>query len=201
MQNVIDYRTGANVFFNDAVEGDLVFGDGEAYGAEFYVKKNKGRLTGWVSYTLSRTQRQFDEINDGRKFSARQDRAHDIAIVALYKLNDRLTLSGNFTYYTGDAVTYPSGQYKLEGTSVPLYSERNGNRAPDFHRMDVGLTWKRPARGKFETSWSFSLYNIYARQNAFIIDFQPNENDPSVNEAVKLSLFSIVPSVTYNFKF
>ena len=201
MQNVIDYRTGANVFFNDEVEGDLVFGDGESYGAELSIKKNKGKFTGWLSYTLSRTVRQFDEINAGREFSARQDRTHDIAIVSQYKLNDRMTLSGNFTYYTGDAVTFPTGQYQLEQTSIPLYSDRNANRAPDFHRLDLGLTIQRPKKGRIESSWSFSLYNVYGRKNAFLINFHPSEHSPSVNEALKLSLFSIVPSVTYNIKF
>ncbi|MEM9340524.1 MAG: TonB-dependent receptor plug domain-containing protein, partial [Bacteroidota bacterium] len=201
MQHVIDYRTGANVFFNDEVEADLLSGDGESYGAEFFVKKNNGKLTGWLSYTLSWTDRRFNEINNGQRFPARQDRRHDVSLVALYKISESLTFTGNFSYYTGDAVTFPSGQYQLDGASVPLYSERNGNRAPAFHRMDVGLTWDRPKKGRFESSWNFSLYNVYARQNFFIIDFGPSEDVPNVNEAVQTSLFTIVPSVTYNFKF
>lgn len=204
MQNVIDYRNGADVFFNDELEGDLVSGDGEAYGAEFFVKKNKGRLTGWLSYTWSRTLRQIDEINEGDQFSARQDRIHDISIVALYKLNERVTLSGNFVYYTGDAVTYPSGRYALDGTIVPVYTERNGGRMPDYHRLDLGLTLyrkKEKRQGRFDSNWNFSLYNVYGRENAFSINFQPVEDNPTQTEAVQLSLFRWVPSVTYNFKF
>ncbi len=201
MQNVIDYRNGANVFFNEEVEGDLVYGDGEAYGAEFYLKKTRGKLTGWISYTLSRTLRQFDEINNGEKFSARQDRIHDISLVALYKLSPKLTLSGNFTYYTGDAVTFPTGRYSVNGTVVPYYTERNAYRMPDYHRLDLGLTWYNKKTDRFESNWNFSIYNAYGRENAYTITFQPSEEDANRTEAVQLSLFKWIPSITYNFKF
>ncbi|MEM1321570.1 MAG: TonB-dependent receptor [Bacteroidota bacterium] len=199
--NVIDYRNGANVFFNDQVEGDLVFGDGEAYGAEFFIKKNKGKLTGWVSYTVGRTFRQIEEINEGRKFSARQDRIHDISVVAMYQFSKRITFSGNFIFYTGDAVTYPTGRYKLDGVNVPLYTERNGNRIPNYHRFDLSMTLRNKKKKRWESSWNFALYNTYARENAYIITFQTNEDDPEQTEALQLSLFKIIPSVTYNFKF
>ncbi|MEL7221137.1 MAG: TonB-dependent receptor, partial [Bacteroidota bacterium] len=201
MQNVIDYRNGANVFFNEEIEGDLLFGDGRAYGAEFYVKKNTGRLTGWISYTLARTLRQFDELNNGEEFSARQDRIHDLAIVAMYDLSPKVKLSANFVFNTGDAVTFPTGRYTVDGTVVPLYSDRNGSRMPNYHRLDLGATWIRKKTDKFESSWNFSIYNTYGRQNAFSIDFQPSEDNPQVTEAVQLSLFQWVPSFTYNFKF
>ncbi|MEL6942831.1 MAG: TonB-dependent receptor, partial [Bacteroidota bacterium] len=201
MQNVIDYRNGANLFFNEGIEGDLVYGDGRAYGAEFYIKKNKGRLTGWVSYTLSRTLRQFDEINNGEEFPARQDRIHDLAIVGLYKLSPKLTLSANWVFNTGDAVTFPSGRYEIDGKVVPYYTERNGYRMPNYHRMDLGLTWMTKKTERFEGSWNFSVYNAYGRENAYSIDFQTSEGDSNSTEAVQLSLFRWVPSVTYNFKF
>mgnify|MGYP001795348320 CR=1 FL=1 len=201
MQNVIDYRNGANIFLNEEIEGDLVYGDGKAYGAEFYVKKTQGRLTGWVSYTLSRTLRQFDEINGGEEFPARQDRIHDFAIVAMYDLSPKVKLSANFVFNTGDAVTFPSGRYTVDGVVTPYYTERNGYRMPNYHRLDLGLTWLRKKTEKFEASWNFSLYNAYGRENAFSIDFAPNEDDPQTTEAVQLSLFRWVPSFTYNFKF
>ncbi|MEN0048557.1 MAG: TonB-dependent receptor [Bacteroidota bacterium] len=201
MQNVIDYRNGANLFFNDEIEGDLVYGDGRAFGAEFYVKKTKGKLTGWVSYTLSRTLRQFDEINNGEEFPARQDRIHDIAIVALYDLSPTLKLSANWVFNTGDAITFPSGRYEVDGKIVPYYTERNGYRMPNYHRMDLGLTWITKKTERFEGSWNFSLYNTYGRENAYSIDFQSSEGDANQTEAVQLSLFRWVPSVTYNFKF
>ena len=201
MQNTIEYRTGSNLFFSEEVETDLVYGNGEAYGLEFYLKKNKGRLTGWLSYTLSRTLRQFDEINNGEKFSARQDRIHDVALVLNYKLTDKVTLTGNFVYNTGDAVTFPTGRYNIDGLVVPVYTERNGYRMPDYHRLDLGLTWYKKKTEKFESSWNFSLYNVYGRENAYSISFQPSEADPAVTEAVQLSLFKWIPSATWNFKF
>jgi len=201
MQNVIDYRTGANVFLNEQLEGDLVYGDGRAYGLEVMVKKNKGRLTGWLSYTLARSEKQFNEINKGSWFPARQDRIHDLNLVAMYKINEKLTLSGNFIYYTGDAVTFPSGRYVVDGKVIPYYTERNGYRMPDYHRLDLGLTWYTKKTDKFESSWNFSLYNAYGRENAYTISFRPNEDDPNVTEAVQVALFKWVPSVTYNFKF
>ncbi|MGB0934045.1 MAG: TonB-dependent receptor [Lishizhenia sp.] len=201
MQNTIDYRTGANTFQNEFLEGDLVYGTGESYGLEISLKKTKGKFTGWLNYSLSKTTRQFDEINNGEKFSARQDRTHDISFTGAYHINKKLALTGNFVFYTGDAVTFPTGQYNIGGTIVPLYTERNGYRMPDYHRFDLGLTWLRKDNEKFESSWNFSLYNVYGRENAYSITFQPNEEDSTVNEAVQLSLFRWIPSFTYNFKF
>ena len=201
MQNVIDYKTGANTFLNSQLESDLIYGTGEAYGLELFFKKTKGNLTGWVGYTISRTTRKFDEVNDGKLFSAKQDRTHDISIVAMYKINEKLSASSSFVYYTGDAITFPTGQYSVEGITTPYYTERNGYRMPDYHRLDLGLTWYTRKTEKFESSWNFSVYNAYGRENPYIINFEPNEDDPTVNNAVQISLFRWVPSVTYNFKF
>lgn len=201
MQNVIDYRNGANVFLNEQLEGDLVYGDGKAYGLEFFVKKNKGRLTGWFSYTLSRTLRKFDEINEGKWFSAKQDRIHDFSLVSMYKLSKKLTLSANFVYYTGDAITFPTGRYVVDGKVIPNYTERNGYRMPDVHRLDLGFNWQIKKTKRFESSLNFSLYNAYGRENAYVINFRPNEENPSETEAVQISLFKWIPSFTYNFRF
>ncbi|UTW61658.1 TonB-dependent receptor [bacterium SCSIO 12741] len=201
MQNTIDYRTGANTFLNDQVEGELVYGTGESYGLEVTVKKTKGKFTGWLGYTLSKTTRQFDEINNGEEFRARQDRTHDINVVAMYELNKKLTLSGAFIFYTGDAVTFPTGEYTVEGNTIPYYTERNGYRMPNYHRMDLGLTWKLKKTEKFQSDLNFSLYNVYGRENAYSISFQENEDNPEITEPVQLSLFRWVPSITYNFKF
>jgi hypothetical protein len=202
MQNAIDYRNGADLFFNDQAEGELVYGKGRAYGAEFLFRRQSGKLTGWVSYTWSRSLRTFDYINDGSEFPAKQDRIHDVAIVAMYSLNDRVKLSANWIYYTGAAVTFPSGKYEIEGISVPLYTERNGYRMPNYHRLDIGVTVNAKTKNpKFESSWNFSAYNAYARRNAYAITFRQNEDNPNQTEAVRTTLFRIVPSVTYNFKF
>ena len=201
LQNQIDYRNGANLILNSKVESQLVFGKGLSYGAEFYIRKKYGKLTGWVSYTLSKTQRQFDDINGGKAFLAKQDRPNNIAIVGMYEITPRLNFSATWVYYTGNAVTFPSGRYLVDGNVVPLYSERNGYRMPDYHRLDVGITWIRTKTARFEGSWNFSIYNAYARENAYATNFQVDPNNPTKMQAVQLSLFKIVPSVTYNFKF
>lgn len=201
MQNVIDYKTGANTFLNSQLEAELIYGTGEAYGIELYVKKTQGKLTGWIGYTLSKTTRKFDEVNNGESFSAKQDRTHDISVVAMYKLTKKLSLSSSFVFYTGDAVTFPTGQYTIEGITTPYYTERNGYRVPNYHRLDFGVTWRNRKTEKFESSWNFSLYNAYGRENPYTISFEPNEDDPTINNATQISLFKWVPSITYNFKF
>lgn len=215
MANVIDYRDGAEVTLNPLVEGELLFGVGRAYGVELLLKKRRGKFTGWVSYTLSRSERQFDEINNGAWYAARQDRTHDFSIVAMYNITERLSVSGTWVYYTGNAVTFPSGKYEIGGQTVDLFSERNGYRMPEYHRLDLGVTLLNekfktvtdPISGeekqvpkRFESSWNFSVYNAYGRENAFSIDFRANA-ETGVTEAVQLSLFKIVPSISYNFKF
>lgn len=201
LSNQIDYRNGASLFLNEQVEGELLFGRGKAYGVEFLVEKKKGRFTGWIAYTLSRSLRQFDGINEGKQFSARQDRIHDISVVAMFRVNKAIALSSSFVYYTGDAVTFPSGKYTVDGSTVPLYSDRNGQRMPDYNRLDFGLTWYFKERPKFEHNLNFSIYNLYARQNAYMITFEQSENDPEKTVAIQTSLFKFIPSITYNFKF
>ncbi len=201
MTDLVDYKDGANVLLNEHVEADLVFGNGRSFGLEMLVKKRLGTFTGWIGYTLSKTENKFNAINDGRWFSARQDRTHDISIVGMYDINERISVSATWIYYTGDAVTMPSGQYLIDGNIVPLYTERNGYRMPDYHRLDLGLTLKGRETSKFKSSWNFSIYNAYARQNAYSISFRESESIPGTMESVQFSLFSIVPSVTWNFKF
>lgn len=200
MQNLIEYKTGADILLNNSVEAELVYGTGFAYGAEFMVEKTSGKLTGWVSYTLSRTLREFDDIDQGDIFPARQDRIHDLAIVAMYAPNKKWQFSGSFVYYTGDAVTFPTGKYEVDGITVPYYTERNGYRMPDYHRLDIGATWYRKKTEKFESSWNFSVYNLYGRENAYSIRFAQNA-ETGETEARQLSLFKYIPSITYNFKF
>lgn len=199
MANQIDYRNGAQLILNDEVEGDLVYGIGKAYGLELQVEKKKGKFTGWLSYTLSRSLRQFDDVNDGKEFSARQDRIHDISIVAMYKVNNAIALSASWIYYTGDAITFPSGKYEVAGTTIPFYTERNGYRMPDYHRMDIGFTWYMKERKKFEHNLNVSIYNLYARENAYTITFEDNPDNLSENQAIQTTLFKLVPSITYNF--
>jgi hypothetical protein len=201
LENQIDYKNGADLFLNTDVEAELEYGKGRAYGAEFYIHKQTGRLTGWVSYTLSRSLRTFENINEGKEYSAKQDRIHDIAIVGMYSLSEKVKLSGNWVYNTGSAVTFPSGSYIVDNIKVPYYTERNGYRMPAYHRLDFGVTWIRVKTEKRESSWNVSLYNAYGRQNAYSISFQQNQDNPNQTEALQTALFRWVPSITYNFKF
>lgn len=201
LQNQIDYKDGAELNFNETVESQLLFGEGRAYGVEFYLKKKTGRLNGWVSYTLSRIENRIDGINNGEFYAANQDRTHDFSIVALYAINQKVQLSASWVYFTGNAVTFPSGKYELEGQILNFYTERNAYRMPDFHRLDLGVTIERKKTERFESSWNFSLYNAYGRQNAFVINFEPDPEDPTRTRAVQTALFRWIPSATYNFKF
>ncbi len=201
MQNQIDYKNGADITSAPDIESELLYGDGRAFGAEFLIKKTQGKLTGWVGYTYSKTERKIDGINQGSWYNARQDRTHDLSIVALYELTKRWSLSALFVYNTGNAVTFPSGKYGVGDNTVFYYTERNGYRMPAYHRMDIGATYTRPHKNNYESSWNFSLYNVYGRQNAYTITFADSETDPSKTVATQTSLFRWVPSVTYNFKF
>jgi len=201
MQNQIDYRNAADLQANEHVEGELLYGTGRAYGVELFLKKREGKLNGWVSYALSRSERQFDAINDGDWFAARQDRTHDLSVVGMYQLSRRWHLSATFVYSTGNAVTFPSGKYTVDGRTLWYYTERNGYRMPDYHRLDFGATWESAINRKFKSSWTFGIYNAYNRKNAYIIDFRENESNPNITEAYRIALFGIIPSVTWNFKF
>jgi len=201
LKNQIDYRNGADLIFNSTVEAELVYGRGWAYGAEFLLKKNYGKLTGWLGYTWSKTMRQFDEINDGNPFPARQDRRHDISIVTMYEFSRKLKISATWVYNTGNAVTFPNGKYEIDGRIIGYYTQRNGYRMPDSHRLDLGLTWVRKQTEKFESSWNFSVYNTYGKENAYFISFRQSKQDPEKTEAVQISLFKIIPSISYKFKF
>ena len=201
LKNQIEYKNGAELVLNSTVEAELVFGRGWAYGAEFLFRRNYGRLSGWISYTLSRTMRQFDVINEGRAFPARQDRTHDISLVGMYDLTDKLKLSATWVYYTGNAVTFPRGRYEIDDRIVGYYTERNGYRMPDYHRLDLGLVWLRKKSAAFESEWNFSIYNAYARETAYFIDFRESETNPGLTEAVQVALFKMIPSVSYRFRF
>ena len=201
LKNQIDYKNGAELNFNENVESQILFGKGRAYGLELFLKKKYGRFNGWISYTLSRTELQFDQINNGNYYPAKQDRTHDVSIVGIYDLNKHWTFSATWVYYTGNAVTFPTGKYQIDGKTTMYYSDRNANRMPAYHRLDLGATYIVKKTPKFESSWTFSLYNAYGRDNAYMITFRDDPNDPTKTQAVQTTLFRFVPSFTYNFKF
>ena len=201
MQNQIDLKNGADINANDKIEGELLFGKGRAYGLELLLKKKQGKLTGWVGYTFSRTERLIDGINNNNWYPAKQDITHDLSIVGIYDISKKWSVSASWVYNTGNAVTFPSGKYLINGNVQYYYTERNGYRMPDYHRLDLGATWQIKKTRKFESSLNFSVYNAYGHKNPFSIDFEQDENDPSKTNAVMTYLFTYVPSVTYNFKF
>lgn len=201
MQNQIDYKNGAQLRANEIVESQLIFGKGRSYGLELFLKKKVGKFNGWISYTLSRTERQFTQVNNDSWYAANQDRTHNLAIVGVYKLSRKWTLSADFVFYSGNAVTWPSGKYEINGQVVFQYSDRNGYRMPAYNRLDIGATLQGKKTKKFERSWNFSIYNLYGRENPYSISFQQDPNDPSKTQALQYALFRWVPSITYNFKF
>lgn len=201
MQNQVDYKDGADINTSTDVESELLYGEGRAYGVEVTLKKKTGKLTGWIGYTLSKSERKIDGINDGNWYNARQDRTHDLSIVGIYQLTERWSVSALFVYNTGNAVTFPSGKYQVGGQTQLYYTERNGYRMPDYHRFDISATWEGKTTKKFQSSWNFGLYNVYGRENAYLIQFRDNPNNANETQAVQYALFRFVPSVTYNFKF
>ena len=205
----IDYIDGANLVANDAIEQVILDGNARAYGLEFLLRKNEGAFQGWIAYTLSKSEqktapRNENEIgiNNGEWYNTPYDKPHDLSIYGAYTLNDRWKINGNFIYQTGLPTNYPIGQFDFQGVVVPYYGLRNEQRLPDYHRLDLSATYtpKRKSNTSYQSEWVFSLYNVYNRMNAASINFRQNI-DTGVNEAVRTSIFGLVPAVTYNFKF
>ncbi|MDX5437560.1 MAG: TonB-dependent receptor [Pontibacter sp.] len=210
MRNQIDFRDGANLFVNDSLENEFLFGKGQSYGNELYLEKVSGKTTGWLGYTLSWTYRTFDGINNGRSFPARYDRRHDISLVLMHKLNKRLSLTGAFVYGSGNAYSLPVARFAFQDVNgkepsvVPIYEDRNSFRLQAYHRLDLGAVLKlKPKRG--EADLTFSVYNAYNRRNPYFVYFeQVKDKDKQQTlgfQAKQVSLFPVIPSVTYNFKF
>lgn len=210
LDNQIDYVDGADLITNNNLETELLTSKGRSYGMELYVKKNKGKLTGWISYTLSKAERQVQGltaadpgINNGEYYPTNFDKRNDLSITGIYNINGRWSLSSNFIYSTGAPATYATGRYEFAGLVIPQFENRNQNRLPDYHRLDISATLKgkkkRWKNGGHE--WVFGFYNVYNRFNANSIYFVENEDNRGESRAFKSSLFGITPSITYNFKF
>jgi outer membrane receptor protein involved in Fe transport len=203
MDNTIDFKDHANLLFNPEIEGELRVGTSKAYGLEFMTKINRRKLNGWISYTLSRSERTIPGINDGKTYLSPYDKTHDVSLVLQYKLSERWNLSANWIYATGNPVTFPAGRMRIENMIVPVFTERNAYRLPDYHRLDLGATYQfkhNPAK-KWRHELNFSIYNVYNHKNAWAINFKEDEDNPDVIIAEKVYLFPIIPSITYNFKF
>jgi hypothetical protein len=213
----IDLKDGASFFVNSQLDTSFAFGRGWAYGTEFYLEKKKGKLTGWIGYTLSYTQRRFPGLNFGEAFFPRYDRRHDISIVAMYPIFKRLSFSTTWVFGSGNAISLPEARFffqDIPGTTdpvslvnvIPLVQKRNTFRMDPYHRWDLGLVYKlRPRRG--ESDLTFSVYNAYNRLNPFFIYFETVTENPDGSgrilgfQAKQVSLFPVIPSITYNFRF
>ncbi|WP_033962341.1 TonB-dependent receptor [Psychroserpens jangbogonensis] len=209
VKNRIDYIDGADLIANDAIEQVILNGRARAYGLEFLLRKNEGRFTGWLAYTLSKSEQQTEGrtpnetgINNGEWYNSAFDKTHDISFTGSYELSKKWSFNANFLFQTGQPVTYPNGQYEYNGIRIPSYTNRNEFRLPTYHRLDLSANYTpNPNKTKgFRGHWVFGIYNIYNRRNAASISFTQNR-DTSRNEAVRLAIFGIVPSVSYNFKF
>ncbi|NOT94311.1 TonB-dependent receptor [Ferruginibacter sp.] len=208
-KNRIDYIDGAELITNNALEQVVLNGKGRAYGLELLVRKNTGVLSGWIAYTLSKTEQQTPGrtpqetgINDGQWYRSNYDKLHNVSATLIYKRNNKWTFGSIFTLQSGQPATFPNGQYTYQGITIPSYGARNENSLPLFHHWDVSatLTPKRSKTKKWKSEWIFSIYNLYNRNNAASINFRQNSENAK-NEAVKFSIFGILPGITYNFKF
>ncbi len=209
IKNRIDYIDGANLIANEALEQVILNGQMRAYGLEFLLRKNTGKLNGWISYTLSRSEQQTPGrtanetgINNGKWYRSAYDKLHNIAVTSNYSLNKKWSFGANFALQSGQPATFPNGQYEYLEMKVPSYGTRNENRLPVYHHLDLAATYiPKPDRKKgWQSEWVFSIYNVYDRKNAASISFKQNETSGN-NEASRFSIFGIVPAVSYNFKF
>ena len=209
VKNRIDYIDGADLIANEALEQVILNGQLRAYGLEVLLRKNTGKLNGWISYTLSRSEQKTPGrtpnetgINNGSWYKSAYDKLHNIAVTSSYTLNKKWSFGSNFVLQTGQPVTFPNGQYEYQGIRVPSYGLRNESKLPTYHHLDVSATYvPKPEKKKgWQAEWVFSVYNVYNRQNAASISFRQNENTGN-NEALRFSIFGVVPAVSYNFKF
>lgn len=210
MDNLVDYIDGADLILNEFLEGQILPGEGRAYGAEFQVKKEKGRFSGWLSYTLARSERLVEGINNNEWYASRFDQTHNLSVTTFYELNKRCTLSANFVYNTGTPTTVSNAGYYLQGFFVPHNEgdQRHNIRLPDYHRLDLSLTIDpRPGDRKWKGQWVIGIYNVYSRRNAFTIYNQQQSERPLPGQAIntqatRLSVIgNFIPSISYNFTF
>lgn len=216
MHDLVDYRDGAQLLLNPYIETALLTGSGYSYGTEFMIEKKKGKLNGWLAYTWSKTRLTVpgfvagdytdysQGINLGEPYPSNWDKLHDVKLIVQYELNDKWEFATTTTYMTGRPATYPEGKFYFDGVGAPVYRFRNKYRIPDYFRFDVGvnLTPQKERKGSWESSWAFGVYNLTGRNNAYSIFFQPNSENPTQTQAMKLSIVGIpVPYITYNFSF
>ncbi|WP_166437186.1 TonB-dependent receptor [Niastella caeni] len=213
MTNQLEFKPGARLLLNQNIEGEMIFGSGKAYGIELFLQKKTGKLTGWIGYTLSRAERTFTDMNEGKAFPYRYDRTHDVSVVANYNLGKKWEASAVFVYGTGNALTMPTGRFVYSlgynvrdqepiFTNISQYDKINDYRMPAYHRFDIAFTYtpKPHSTKRFKSNWVFSLYNVYNRRNPYFIYIDVDEDDRTV-QGKQVFLFPVLPGVTWNFKF
>ncbi|MDE6338203.1 MAG: TonB-dependent receptor plug domain-containing protein, partial [Muribaculaceae bacterium] len=200
MRNVYDYKDGVTMFSRINLESLMLCGKGRSYGLELMLRKNSGKLNGWISYTLSKTETKIPGINGGRWYKASNDKRNNINVVAIYNITDKWNVSASWTYSSGRPLTAPDEKYEISGTTCYYYTERNSYRTPSSHRLDLSATYTRVGR-KVTSIVSFGVYNAYMHYSPFVVYFQDDPSKPSGTRAVQRSLFGIVPSVSYTIKF
>ena len=209
MKNVTDYQIGTTLSLSSLIEADLLQGIGKSYGLEILLKKSIGKFTTSASYTYSKTEKKFDLINEGKWYPSAVDRPHDFNWLGEYKLSDRSSLSAQWIYYSGRPITFPAGTYELNGEVILFFSHRNANRLPDYHRLDLSYTLRskkfkeidgKKIPKKYQSTWNFSIYNVYARENTYLIKFKYDEQTEKIN-AYKVTLFKFIPSISYYIRF
>src|SRR5690606_16416048 len=209
IDNRVDYINGAELIAQNTIETEILTGEARAYGLEFLFRKNKGDFTGWLAYTWSKSEQRTPGgaagglgINNGKWYNSNWDRTHDFSFTGSYELNEKWRFGANMVFQTGRPVTYPNGQFIYNGLSVATYSERNADRLPAYHRLDLSatLTPRKNKNRRWQGEWVFGIYNVYNRMNAASISFGQDQKT-GVTEATRTAIFGIVPSVTYNFKF
>ena len=206
LYDLIEYADGAlpGNDVNDNPDNYFIFGDGYSYGAELFIKKRTGRFTGWIGYTWSKTERIFDDINGGEPFPAKYDRRHDLSLTTTYQITEKWTASLVFVFATGNTTTLPIARYMIDGDLISEYGPRNSYRMDPYHRLDLSVTYQHKKTDKWESSWNFSIFNVYNRKNPYFIYLEDKgsvETGDFTTTAKQISLIPILPSITWNFKF
>jgi hypothetical protein len=203
MYNIIDYKDNADLFLNPHVETQVLAGKGQSYGIEFYFEKKTGRLNGWLSYTLSKTTKQIDGINNNKPYPANYDKRHNFSVVLNYQLSPTWSASSIFKFTSGGFITVPEGTFNYYGAAFNYYSDRNGYKLPPYHRLDLSFNYhsRRNEYRKWKTEWNFGIYNVYDRKNIFALFIKQDNIDLDSSRANKMYLYGITPFVTFNFKF
>jgi len=201
--NLIDYKDNADLFLNPHMEIQVLKGIGQSYGTEFYLEKKYGKFAGWISYTLSRTTKKINGINNNKSFPATYDKRHNLSVVIVYQLSKGWNIGSTFKFTSGGYITIPEGSFLYYGASFNYYTARNGYKLPPYHRLDISFTYKNPKKQLriWKPEWNFGIYNLYGRRNIFSLFIRQDDYDLDTSRAYRMYLYSITPYLTFNFRF